>query len=167
MIKASSTVQTGNIGELAIGYQFTKLNWHVAPNPAGEVGTDVFLQPRTATGIDSGALIAGQVKNGDTWFDYPEFDADGKLVGWWFRDTNSEHLKYWLEYSVPFILFLHEESTEKSYWVHVTQDSVKSTGKGAKILVRVDSTVDKHHIGDLLKSRPKAESTHNGKGLRG
>lgn len=42
MIKASSTVQTGNIGELAIGYQFTKLNWHVAPNPAGEVGTDVF-----------------------------------------------------------------------------------------------------------------------------
>ena len=155
MIKASSTVQTGNIGELAIGYQFTKLNWHVAPNPAGEVGTDVFLQPRTATGIDSGALIAGQVKNGDTWFDYPEFDADGKLVGWWFRDTNSEHLKYWLEYSVPFILFLHEESTEKSYWVHVTQDSVKSTGKGAKILVRVDSTVDKHHIGDLLEIATK------------
>lgn len=53
-MKSSSTVQTGNIGESALDHQFKKLGWHVAPNPAGEVGIDLLLQPRTSEQIDPG-----------------------------------------------------------------------------------------------------------------
>lgn len=46
---------------------------------------------------------------------------------------------------------MHDEVTDKSYWVHVTKDSVESTGRGAKILVPATSTVDMDHAGELLE----------------
>lgn len=82
--QASRTEQTGNIGEAAVSYQFAKLGWHVAPNPAGEVGTDLLLQARADGLLDLGALAGAQVKSGSTWFDNPKRDKNGDTVGWWF-----------------------------------------------------------------------------------
>ena len=150
-MKASRTTQVGNIGEALATLEFLKIDWHVAQNPAGEVGSDLLLQARTADLMDHGALVGAQVKYGPSFFDEPETDDDGNIVGWWFRDADSEHVKYWLDYAVPFILLLCDETTKKLYWVHVTQDAVVSTGKGSKILVPAHSTVDADHAAELLE----------------
>lgn len=149
--QASKTEQTGNIGEAAVRYQFSKLGWHVADNPAGEVGTDLLLQTRDDRLLDLGAMIGAQVKNGPTQFNEPKLDENGNTIGWWFRDSTGEHIKYWLDHCLQHILVLHDESTETSYWVHVTDDKVEPTGKGMKILVPKKSTVDSDYVDELLK----------------
>ncbi|EOM74722.1 DUF4365 domain-containing protein [Rhodococcus rhodnii] len=149
--RASKTDQTGNIGEAAVRYQFFKLGWHVADNPPGEVGTDLLLQARADGLLDLGAPVGAQVKSGPTWFDEPKRDANGEPIGWWFRDSSGEHIKYWLDYHLPHILVLHEQNTETSYWVHITPDKVQSTGVGMKILVPRESTVDEDHADELLE----------------
>ncbi|WP_368680454.1 DUF4365 domain-containing protein (plasmid) [Rhodococcus opacus] len=149
--RGSETEQTGNIGETAVTLEFQQLQWHVAPNPAGEVGTDLLLQARDARRFDLGAIVGAQVKSGPSFFDTPESDDAGDVVGWWFRDPNGEYLKYWRDHTVPHIVVLHDASEKKSYWVHVTADRIKSTGKGAKILVPKASVVDAEHADELFK----------------
>lgn len=160
-MRASETEQTGNIGEIAVSLAFTRLGWHVAPNPAGEVGTDLLLQARDSRRFDLAAIIGAQVKSGPSFFNEPKLDESGATTGWWFRDPDGEHLKYWLNHTVPHILVLHNETTSQSHWVHITTDNVTPTGKGAKILIPKSSVIDTEHARVLLKV-----ATHDRKGPR-
>ena len=150
-LRGSETEQAGNLGETAVKAAFEELQWHVAPNPAGEVGTDLWLQARDDRRMDLGAIVGAQVKSGRSFFTSPEYDEAGELVGWWYRDSDAEHIRYWQTHTVPHILVLHDPTTEQLHWVHVTEDKVRSTGKGAKILVSKSSVVDAHHANELLK----------------
>jgi hypothetical protein len=47
-------------------------------------------------------------------------------------------------------LVLHDLETDVSYWVHVTRDRIRSTGKGSKILVPTINRVDADHLDALL-----------------
>ncbi len=149
--RGSETEQTGNIGETAVKLEFERLLWHVAPNPAGEVGSDLLLQARDNRRFDLGAIVGAQVKSGPTFFNEPEHDDSGDLVGWWFRDNKDEYLKYWRDHNAPHIVVLHNETTRTSHWVHVTDEKIKSTGKGSKILVPKTSVIDEDHADELLK----------------
>jgi hypothetical protein len=100
--------------------------------------------------FDLGALVGAQVKSGDSWFKSPEYDGSGQVVGWWFFDSDGKHFKYWRDHNVPHILVLHDLTTGTSYWVHITPDRFVSTGKGSKILVPADNTIDEGHLAELL-----------------
>ncbi|MBT2270254.1 DUF4365 domain-containing protein [Rhodococcus qingshengii] len=150
-MRASETEQTGNIGETAVALAFKRLGWHVAPNPAGEVGTDLLLQARDGRRFDLAAIIGAQVKSGPSFFGEPQRDESGVVTGWWYRDPNGEHFKYWLSHTVPHILVLHDEAANQSYWVHITTNEVTTTGKGAKILVPKSSVIDAEHADELVQ----------------
>src|SRR5439155_1517079 len=92
--------------------------------------------------FDPGLLIGAQVKTGDSYFKEPVVNESGVLTGWWFRDDDREHIDSWLAHSLPHLIVLHDENTPKSYWAHVTHDAVISTGKGAKVFVPVENTID-------------------------
>jgi hypothetical protein len=68
---------------------------------------------------------------------------------WWHPDTQ-QHFKYWGEHCVPHICVLHYPQTSVSCWVHVTPEKVIHTGKGAKILVTRDQSIDDDHLDALL-----------------
>lgn len=151
-MRASKNGITGAAGQSVVTAQFERLGWGVAPNPTQhDLGTDLWLQARDDRGFDLGALVGAQIKSGESWVRRPSNVAKGEEAGWWFTDRDDKHTTYWAEHRVPHLLILHDESTEASYWVHVTPDKVISTGKGVKILVPKKNTIDADHVGDLLQ----------------
>jgi hypothetical protein len=150
-MRASQSGLTGAEGQAAVEQQFIRLRWGVVPNPVEhDLGTDLWLMARDPRRFDLGALVGAHVKSGDSWFKSPERDDSGQVVGWWFSDSDGKHFKYWKDHNVPHILVLHDLNTGTSYWVHVTADRFVSTGKGSKILVPADQTIDEEHLPALL-----------------
>jgi hypothetical protein len=150
-VRASAEGLKGDQGQKAVGGQFLALRWGVAENPQPhDLGTDLWLMARDTRRFDLGALLGAQVKYGSSWFDSPEHDEAGEVIGWWHPDSQ-DHFKYWAEHRVPHILVLHCPQTSVSYWVHVTPDAVVHTGKRAKILVPRDQTIDDEHLDALVE----------------
>ncbi|WP_338760910.1 DUF4365 domain-containing protein [Nocardia vulneris] len=150
-MRASESAVTGAVGENLVAVQFQKLNWGVAPTPQQhDVGTDLLLMPRDSRRWDLKALLGAQVKAGKSRFRSPKVGRDGVVEGWWYAEKDDRHFRYWSEHAVPHILVLHDPRTEVSYWVHVTSAAVVPTGKGAKIFVPADSTVDRDQLDRLV-----------------
>jgi hypothetical protein len=78
--------------------------------------------------IATGRLMGVQIKSGSSHFRVPTED------GWWFL-CDADHVSYWLGHSLPVIVMLYEPGTKRVYWQHVSDRTVVSTGKGAKIHV--------------------------------
>lgn len=140
-MRQAATAQLGARGEAAVEWQFTKLGWGAIGSARHDLGTDLFLLARDDRGYDLGLPVGAQVKTGSSFFTEPKYDEAGAAVGWWFRDSDREHVDYWLGYAIPHLIILHDDSTGTSYWAHVTDTSVVPTGKGAKILVPSENTI--------------------------
>jgi Domain of unknown function (DUF4365) len=150
-MRASQSGLTGAEGQAAVEQQFVRLRWGVARNPVEhDLGTDLWLMARDPRRFDLGALVGAQVKSGGSWFNSPERDGSGEVVGWWFSDTDGKHFRYWKDHNVPHILVLHNLNSGTSYWVRLAADRFVSTGKGSKILVPADQTIDEEHLPALL-----------------
>jgi hypothetical protein len=126
------------------------LTGSVAANPEHDLGTDLFVMARDERRFDLGQVAGVQVKSGRKYFRHPS-RSRGAVVGWWFRDDDRAHIDAWLSHALPHLIVLHDPDSEQSYWAHVTQDAVLPTGKGAKILVPKDNTIDTAHSGALLQ----------------
>ena len=131
-------------------HAFVSLGWGVATAPDDDVGTDLLLLVRDNRLFDMGLVVGAQVKTGDSYFDEPSRDESGSITGWWFRDSDREHVEYWLAHVLPHLIILHDPSSGMSYWAHVTQESVVSTGQGAKVFVPRENTIDEEHRDALL-----------------
>ena len=66
------------------------------------------------------------------------------------ENGDKRHFNYWVTHGLPILLVLHNLESGESHWVHVTQERVVSTGKGAKILVRRDHIIDESNIAELF-----------------
>ena len=150
-MRGSERHQTGDAGESFVNGQFKELGWGVAPNPDSDLGTDLFVMARDERLFDLGLVVGVQVKTGRWWFREEAFDADGGLLGWWFRDDDRDHIDAWLRHGLPHLIVLHNPDTHVSYWEHVKDDVVQPTGKGAKVLVPVHQTLGEDHRDALLK----------------
>jgi hypothetical protein len=149
-VRQSETGQLGVQGEAAVKLAFTELGWAVATADQGsDLGTDIFLLVRDNRLFDLGLLIGVQVKAGESFFKSPKRDESGEVVGWWFQRDRA-HFDYWLSHALPHLIVLHNPSGG-SYWAHVTDESVVSTGKGAKVFVPVENTIDLDHRNALLE----------------
>ncbi len=94
-------------------------------------------------------MIGAQVKSGESYFDRPT-STDDAVAGWVYRETNTEHLDHWLDHGLPHILVLYRDTVDQAYWVHVTAESVRRTGKGWKITVPADQALDESNRDGLL-----------------
>jgi hypothetical protein len=129
---------------------FRRIGWGPMANAFHDLGTDLFIQVRDDRRFDRGLVVGAQVKGGPSWFEKPERTPDNVLEGWWFYEPNAEHFDDWVTHGLPHLIVLYDFEDRKSYWVHVTADRCVSTGKGCKILVPVNQTVDIAHLDALL-----------------
>ncbi|MER7437080.1 DUF4365 domain-containing protein [Pseudonocardia alni] len=137
------------MGEAQVYTKFTALGWGPIKNETHDLGTDLYVQTRDDKLSDRGLLLAVQVKAGDSRFRAPERDQSGKIVGWWF-DSDTRHFDDWVRHGLPHILVLNKNTEEVAYWVHVTADSVVSTGSTCKILVPENQRIDENWRDELL-----------------
>lgn len=144
-VRAPAEEQVGSTGATLVKAAFERLGWGVAVNPEHDLGTDLFVMARDERRFDLGQVVGVQVKAGrKKYFKHPS-RSGGALVGWWFRDDDRAHIDAWLSHALPHLIVLHDPASEQSYWAQVTQDVVLSTGKGAKILVPKENTIDTAH----------------------
>jgi hypothetical protein len=135
LVRAPKQETTGRIGEAEVEADFVRLGWGVAENPHHDLGTDQFVMVRNIRRFDLGLVMGVQVKGGPSWFDEPVHDDDGNMTGWWFRESDTDHLGYWTGHVLPHLIVLHDVDTRVSYWAQITSEAVVSTGKGWKIFV--------------------------------
>jgi len=146
-MRAPKNSARGTSGQSFVKAQFEELGWGVVPNVEHDVGTDLFVMARDARRFDLGALVGAQVKNWALEFDSPEIHEGRE--GWWYADGEA-HFDYWLTHRVPHLVVFYDRNAKISYWVHVVEDAVVSTGKGRKIFVPKEQTVDAAHFDALL-----------------
>lgn len=144
-MRAPRNEATGTSGETEVLAQFERLGWAGVVDSRHDTGTDLFLRPRDRRRFELGVLIGAQVKTGPSWFESPHRDGDGAVDGWWFSDGDREHVDYWTTHTLPQILVLRDQNVGESYWVHVTNEAVVPTGRGSKVLVPRNQTVDEDH----------------------
>lgn len=139
-----------------VAASFEDLRWGPVINKPHDLGTDIFVQvwPR---GFDMGVVIGVQVKTGNSYFRRPEGDTSAP-DGWWYPEVTKDHFDYWTGHALPHLLILHDDQKDISYWVHITADAVEDTGKGAKILVPAENTLDAAHVDALLAIAGTARS---------
>lgn len=129
---------------------FRNIGWGPLANAFHDLGTDLFIQVRDERRFDRGLIVGAQVKGGPSWFEHPQNDEHGVLKGWWFYEPTHDHFDDWVTHGLPHFVVLHDLASRVSYWVHVTADRCVTTGKGCKVLVPSDQTVDAAHLDALL-----------------
>lgn len=112
-----------------------KLRWVFREQPIEDYGIDAQVEI-TVDGDVSGRLLALQIKSGLSWFDKP---GPG---GWWYSpDTN--HLKYWLDHSLPVVVVFYHPETKRCHWQLVREETLTRTSTGGwKLLVPEDHVLD-------------------------
>ena len=154
----------GPAGESRLKSDLEMFGWGPVPTGNHDSGTDFFVQVREPALFDGQAVLGVQVKTGTSYFSRPSKE-NGNTSGWWFRENSPRHFDYWTKHVVPHVLVLWNPTDWVSYWVYVTADEVKSTGKGRKILIPADQTIDEEHRNRLAavaydrKSPPTLEGT--------
>lgn len=115
------------IGIQAVGEQFERAGYIFREQPISDYGIDAQIEVVEGETV-TGKLIALQIKTGASWFQ--ESTEDGYV----FRGGN-EHLKYWIEHSLPVLIILHNPDTNISFWQAIKTENVIPTNKAWKIIV--------------------------------
>lgn len=83
----------------------------------------------------TGRLLGIQLKAGASYFREETDDS------WVFR-PKAKHVKYWLGHTLPVLVCLCDVDSRVVYWERVSPESIVSTGKGYKLIVPKNQTVD-------------------------
>ena len=168
-MRESEPRQTGSIGESEVEANFKRIGWAPVRNSDHDLGTDYLVAARDSRRFDRGLIVGVQVKAGTGCFSDQVVGDDGTVSGWWYYERSTDHFDDWVTHGLPHLVVLHDLDTRISYWVHVTADAVDSTGKGCKILVPADQTIDEDHADDLyaVASKQKAAPTIEGSAFLG
>ncbi len=167
-MRASKTEAKGTGGQSEVKAKFEYLGWAAIPNPEHDNGTDLVVSPRDERRYELGMYVGVQVKTGPSYFERPKKEDDGGVSGWWYIDAEGKELGDWARFPAPQIIVLHNPATSISYWEHITSPAIRSTGKGAKILVPATKTIDAEHQAELLavaasfRSGPSLEGSWGG-----
>ena len=142
----ANAASIGDIGESAVGLKLQRFSWNVWPTNNRDGGTDLFI---VTNDVERHGAFGVQVKTGPSYFRRKKRDSEGNVCGWWYYEASASHFDYWTKHTLPHILVLYDDDKDAAYWVHVTSDEVKSTGKGCKILVSADQLIDEDHLTEL------------------
>lgn len=124
---------TERIGVSKIETIFLKeFEWIPRTILATDVGIDMTVEI-SEKGEPSGELFAIQIKTGESYFSE---ESNNKIV---FRGKE-KHLNYWLNYSLPVIIILHNPENDLTIWQEITESNISKTKKSWKI------EIPKHQI---------------------
>lgn len=73
-------------------------------------------------------MIALQIKSGTSFFTEETTEA-------YIYRTESNHISYWINHSMPVVLLLFNPDTREMYWQAIYKDTVECTGKRWKVTV--------------------------------
>jgi hypothetical protein len=90
-----------------------------------DVGIDMTVEI-SENGEPSGELFAVQIKTGKSYFTE---ENNNKIV---FRGKE-KHLNYWLNYSLPVIIILHNPENDLTIWEEIKENNISKTNKSWKI----------------------------------
>lgn len=147
-MRASKNEAKGMSGESYVMAKLEEFGFGVVQNNRHDLGTDLLVFVRDKRGFDLGGLMGVQVKNWPSLVNKPSVDNGRK--GWWFRES-ADHFDYWLGFAVPHLVVLFDEDSKESYWAHITEDAVRSTGKGKKIFIPLENVLNKESIPSLIE----------------
>ena len=126
-----------------------ELGWLFREQPTEDYGIDAHVEVVDDEDV-SGKLLALQIKAGKSWFKEP---GPG---GWWFR-PDTEHVRYWLNHSLPVLVVLYDPGTERCHWQRVSRDTLVGTSAGGwKLLVPQAQVLDES-AGGLLHEASEGE----------
>jgi Domain of unknown function (DUF4365) len=148
-IRVAETTDTGDLGEAAAVKAFARLGWPgTLTTAAQDHGTDMLIAARDRR-FHRGEYLGAQVKSGESNLDSPIADDDGEHVSWWV-EVKAKHANYWIDNALPHILVLYDHTTDLCHWVHLTEETITSTGKGRKVKVPVAQIVAPEQVEHLL-----------------
>lgn len=163
-MRATPQEQKGGAGVHEVAANFERIGWGPAENPHHDLGTDLYLALRDDRLVELGLIAGAQVKAGPSYFEEPELGEAGEVIGWWYRESRRNHFDYWIQHRAPHFLVLHDLDLKQSYWVLVTEETVDFVGKGAKVLVPADQTVDAEHAEALRSAVGRRTGQHSWEG---
>ena len=129
MTRSDRPASTGPIGEGEVDTKFRRLGWNVWPTNNRDRGTDLIV---LANDADRPVAFGVQAKAGPSYFRRKERDGNGNVSGWWYYEPSPRHFDYWTNHTLPHFVVLYDDDERTAYWVHVTADTAKSTGRAAK-----------------------------------
>jgi len=144
---------TDRVGVQAVGEQFERAGYIFREQTVSDYGIDAQIEVVEGETV-TGKLIALQIKTGSSWF------KETTSQGYVFRGDN-EHLKYWIEHSLPVLIILHDPETHLSYWQSIKTESVIPTGKGWKIIVPENQRINPGMDVDLKRLVNKLSAHKN------
>jgi hypothetical protein len=125
--RATEQEQKGSAGASEVTGKFARIGWGFAEITRHDNGIDLFLMARDERLFDLGLTLGAQVKAGPSYFEEPCKNNQGGLDGWWFRDSDGQHLSDLAGHGLPQLLVLYNLDTQIAYWVHATpRDTAKS-----------------------------------------
>ncbi len=145
-MKRMPSAKTGSIGvtrtQLAVQ---EKLGWLFREQFNHDYGIDAQVEVVAGDRV-LGRLLALQIKSGPSWFKEPTVD------GWWFRPER-KHVSYWTSHSLPVVVVLYDESSERCHWQLVNSDTLVAVGDGGwKLLIPRSHVLDEAAADDLRKA---------------
>lgn len=136
-------VKTERLGVARLDQFFSSAGWLFREQMVHDYGIDAHVEVVEGD-YPTGNLIAIQIKTGASYF--AECSGDAYI----FR-TEDKHLNYWQGHALPVILVLYHPDEDLLLWQAVSEQTVISTGKGWKIEVPKDRTLDQDSLRALKK----------------
>ncbi len=118
-------------GVLAVAQQVNRLQliWRETPNT--DVGIDGQIEFVSDEGECTGHIVAAQIKSGASFI-----KRSGDQILFYPED---KHIKYWRDFAVPVLLFLHDPTSAQTYWIDARQ--WLRAGKGSPIRLSTAQTL--------------------------
>lgn len=118
-------------------------NWIPRTIFESDVGIDMFVEI-VKNDKPTGKFIAIQIKSGESYFR----EVQGKNIVY---RGGLEHLNYWLNYSIPVIIILHNSKSDITLWQEVSKTNVIETKKGWKINIPLTKILNLSYKSELIK----------------
>lgn len=118
-------------GVLAVAQQINALQliWRETPNT--DVGIDGQIEFVDDEGNCTGHMVAAQVKSGPSFI-----QRSGDEIRFYPKE---KHVKYWSEFPLPVLLFLHDPASAQTYWIDARQ--WLRAGKGSPMRLAAAQTL--------------------------
>lgn len=124
-MKIAQSAKTERDGVQIVGEQFVRAGYIFREQTVSDYGIDAHIELVDGDNV-TGKLIAVQIKSGSSWLKEKSKEA------FIFRG-DKEHLKYWLEHSLPVLIVLCDVKNRQCFWQAITAANVVHTNKAWKI----------------------------------
>ena len=118
----------------------SRLGWIFREQPTQDKGVDAQIE-EVFEGSATGRLLGIQIKSGSSWF-------KKKTRSGYVYTGDLEHLTYWQGHSLPILIVLFDPESSEACWQLVSDEFVKLTPRGWKIVVPFSQTIDKNTVAD-------------------